>query len=204
MAVGDLVKQIGLTTAMLGMVKAATDSDDDKGTSVEIDPRSSDFGKVKLGDTRIDPWGGKVQYVVYLTRMLAEAWMWGTENKVVPLEGSYKKGETFSRLGQRKRKSTTPNMFELTTQMGLNKLAPTAGIIYKALETHQNKEGKRITKYGQEFELTEEMKSQLYPIYFETLKELGEDGVDVQDAILGTLAFFGVGVNKYETKNDKK
>lgn len=33
------------------------------GADTELDPRSSDFGKIKVGDTRYDVWGGAAQYI---------------------------------------------------------------------------------------------------------------------------------------------
>lgn len=39
------------------------------GAKVSLDPTSSDFGKIKVGNTRIDPAGGMQQLVVYLARM---------------------------------------------------------------------------------------------------------------------------------------
>lgn len=38
------------------------------GAKVSLDPTSSDFGKIKVGSTRIDPAGGMQQLVVYLAR----------------------------------------------------------------------------------------------------------------------------------------
>jgi hypothetical protein len=36
---------------------------------VELDPRSTDFGKIKVGKTRIDIWGGFQQYIRAATQM---------------------------------------------------------------------------------------------------------------------------------------
>lgn len=202
-AIGDLLTQMTITIGMLGLAKAYVDSDDDENTSVEIDPRSSDFGKIKDGDIRFDPWGGKVQYVTYAARLLAEAWMWGTENKVIPLEGSYKKGEEYSRLGDRKRGKKTDTAFDLTLKMATNKLAPSASFAVEAAKTH-TKKGERVDEYGKPFVITDELKERLVPIYANTIKELAEDGYDVKDMLYTISAFFGLGVNKYETKNDKK
>lgn len=203
MVIGDLMVQMAVTVSMLGMVKAYVDSDDDENTSVEIDPRSSDFAKIKDGDIRFDPWGGKAQYVTYAARLLAEAWMWGTENKVIPLEGSYKKGEEYSRLGDRKRGKKTDTAFDLTLKMATNKLAPSASFAVEAAKTH-TKDGERVDEYGKPFVVTDELKERLILIYANTIKELAEDGYDVKDMLYTISAFFGMGVNKYETKNDKK
>jgi hypothetical protein len=40
------------------------------GAEIESDPASSDFGKVKFGNTRIDPYGGFQQPIVLMQRML--------------------------------------------------------------------------------------------------------------------------------------
>jgi len=47
-----MAKFIGINTAVLASMSAVP------GVSVERDPRSTDFGKIRIGDTRIDFWGG--------------------------------------------------------------------------------------------------------------------------------------------------
>jgi hypothetical protein len=42
------------------------------GATVETDPASSDFGKPKIGNTRIDPYGGFQQYVVAMQRLMPQ------------------------------------------------------------------------------------------------------------------------------------
>jgi hypothetical protein len=42
------------------------------GATVETDPASSDFGKPKIGNTRIDPYGGFQQYVVLMQRLMPQ------------------------------------------------------------------------------------------------------------------------------------
>lgn len=41
------------------------------GAQVNPDPTNSDFGKIRIGDTRIDPFGGDQQYIVAAARMLS-------------------------------------------------------------------------------------------------------------------------------------
>lgn len=57
---------LGLTVALGSLL---TDDDDEKPT-VEIDPRSSDFMKLRFGDTRIDPMSGFSQVIVFGTKVL--------------------------------------------------------------------------------------------------------------------------------------
>lgn len=42
------------------------------GATVETDPASSDFGKPKIGNTRIDPYGGFQQYIVAMQRLMPQ------------------------------------------------------------------------------------------------------------------------------------
>jgi hypothetical protein len=39
--------------------------------SVEIDPRSSDFAKIRIGKQRVDPWGGYQPLVRFITQMVS-------------------------------------------------------------------------------------------------------------------------------------
>lgn len=55
-AVGDMLKFVGVATTILALADLA-------GADVEKDPRSSDFAKIKIGDTRYDLLGGFQQYI---------------------------------------------------------------------------------------------------------------------------------------------
>lgn len=59
----DMGKFIGTGLMVLGLAKAG-------GAEVEDDPTSSDFGKIKSGDTRWDIWGGFQQYVRLAAQLL--------------------------------------------------------------------------------------------------------------------------------------
>jgi len=60
-----LVQFVGGVSTIVALAKLA-------GAEAELDPRSTDFGKIKVGNTRIDPWGGFQQYGVFVTRLLTE------------------------------------------------------------------------------------------------------------------------------------
>lgn len=57
----EYVRSIGGILAILALGAAA-------GATVEKDPRSSDFGKMRFGNTRLDPWAGLAQNAVFLSR----------------------------------------------------------------------------------------------------------------------------------------
>ncbi len=56
---------VGGGATLVGLLNAT------KVGKVEIDPRSGDFGKIIVGDTRLDIWRGYVQYVRFAAQMLA-------------------------------------------------------------------------------------------------------------------------------------
>ena len=59
-----LVTFVGGGSAILGLLKAT-------GNKVELDPRSGDFGKIQIGDTRLDIWRGYLQYARFAAQILS-------------------------------------------------------------------------------------------------------------------------------------
>lgn len=60
----NLLASMGSIAVVLGIANALWPD------SIELDPRSSDFGKIKIGDTRIDVTGGMASYLVLLARVI--------------------------------------------------------------------------------------------------------------------------------------
>ena len=58
-----LVTFVGGGSAIIGLLKAT-------GNKVELDPRSGDFGKIIVGETRLDIWRGYLQYIRFTAQML--------------------------------------------------------------------------------------------------------------------------------------
>jgi hypothetical protein len=63
MAAQNLAATFGLGVSILGVVKASGLG------SVELDPRSSDFGKIRIGRARIDFWGGFQPIARYMAQI---------------------------------------------------------------------------------------------------------------------------------------
>jgi len=61
----DMARVIGIGVGVLALASLAGSADDDEKyrVKVESDPRSSDFGKIKSGNTRWDIWGGFQPFV---------------------------------------------------------------------------------------------------------------------------------------------
>lgn len=55
--------------SLLGFGSAAVATYGLVGGKVELDPRSAEFGKLRIGDTRIDVWGGYLQYVRLIAQL---------------------------------------------------------------------------------------------------------------------------------------
>lgn len=196
MAIYDFSKFIGLTTSFVALAAAALNNDDDDETGVEFDPRSSDFMKIRIGDTRIDPWGGRIQMIVLMSKIIMDSTK-NAKGEIIPLGTPYK--------------SDTRN--ELLITMATNKLAPSASILNKYLTTRMKKvknpetgekEMKRVTKFGEEYSLSDEVTSNLYPIYWETLSELYKDDPSALNGVLAFYSFLGGGVSVYAKKEKEE
>ena len=61
----EMATFIGTGATILGAVKASGLAE------VELDPRSTDFAKIKVGNTRVDPWGGFQPFVRYIAQAAA-------------------------------------------------------------------------------------------------------------------------------------
>lgn len=53
---------------------------------VEKDPRSTDFMKLRIGDIRIDPWGGYQQFVVFFARVITKTGLVSSTGKEYPVD----------------------------------------------------------------------------------------------------------------------
>lgn len=58
-----MIQFLGFGAGILSMAKLA-------GAKIEMDPRSTDFGKIKMGETRADIWTGFAQYARFASQFL--------------------------------------------------------------------------------------------------------------------------------------
>lgn len=104
--------------------------DDDEKPTVELDPRSSDFGKIKIGETRIDPLSGFSQTVAFVSQV-GSGKKKGLSGEIQHLRGEEHK------YGQ-------PTTWDVMADFGRKKLAPipSTGV---NLFTGENVIGEKVT-----------------------------------------------------------
>jgi hypothetical protein len=197
MAIADFSKWAGLTTGMVMLAAAKLNHDDDEETSVELDPRSSDFMKLKLGQTRVDPWGGRAQQIVLTARLMMD--MLHDVAPSVSDGGMKTKGEIVP-LGTPFKASTKGATI---LKMAINKLSPSAGLLERYLVSHENKDGEKVDDYGKPYSFPKELKESLRPIFWGTVSDLMKDDPSALNGLLAFYAFFGGGVNVYEKAETK-
>lgn len=78
----DLFSTAGFVSTTLGLGAAA-------GADIEMDPRNSDFGKIRIGDTRVDVAGGFQQYVKLASQLATNIRISPTTGKTTVLGGKY-------------------------------------------------------------------------------------------------------------------
>ena len=195
MALSDLSKVIGATAGIVALAALKYNNDDDDETSVELDPRSSDFGKIKLGNTRVDPWGGRVQQVVFMSRLIADAMHYAAPDKFA---GGFKnaKGEVVP-LGTPYK---APSSEAIMINMAINKLSPSASLVENFLSKVPAEGGGYTDERGNPYSFKEDLKEKIHPIYWSTVAEMLKDDPTAMDGFLLAYAFFGGGVSVYETK----
>lgn len=82
-ALKSLLAFLGFGATILTLSKMA-------GAEVNTDSRSSDYGKIKIGNTRLDPWGGFQQLGVMISRLISGKIVSSTTGKEMTLGEGYK------------------------------------------------------------------------------------------------------------------
>lgn len=161
------------------MLNAYFSSDTDKKAgSIETDPRSTDFGKIKMGNTRLDPLAGLSQVIVMGARTGTGEKKTGT-GKVQPIRGPKVPygGQTWA---------------DITASHLRGKLHPVPGAIANLFN------GTDLG--GEEATLVNQAGNMVAPItYIDIYTALKEQGLD-DGAALSLLALLGEGLQTYEQK----
>lgn len=157
-------------------------SKDKYGWSIESDPRSSDFGKIRIGQSRIDPWFGLQQATVLLSRVIS--------GETKTLKGKVKD------IRGKKVEFGTGNTADVLGRFARTKLSPWLGT---GIDIAAGKDliGRPVTP-------TSVAGNMLVPISMQSIYDaMKAQGVPT-GAALGILDLFGMSVQTYDAKRLKK
>lgn len=172
----NLAKTIAGTAAILAIADQVSPG------SVEWNPQSSDFGKIKVKDTRFDVTAGMGSLAVLAARMVTGAKKNASNGKIVKLDGSV--------MGQ-SRWDAFINFFE-------NKLSPAASLVKDLM--------KGRTFDGEKPSLTNEADNMATPLPIATTRDnvahYGADELLVYMA--AALDFVGIGAQTFDDKKKAK
>lgn len=166
----NMIGSVALTMAVIALYSALT------GDEQEADPTSTDFGKIRSGDTRIDLSGGNAGYVTLLSRLAT---------------GKMKGGSGISReLGTAVADTSAA---QLIGQFLRYKLSPNASLLIDAV-TGANAIGEKKT-------ITESVTDRFKPMFASSVVELLKSDTDGKFAF-ALAGLLGAGLNTYELKTD--
>lgn len=142
------------------------------GADVETDMRSSDFGKIRSGNTRIDTWGGFQQYVRMAAQLASNEYKSATSGRVRTLGEGYK----------------PVTRYDILLRQIESKEAPIASFVTDLLRQQDY--------HGNPVDLPTEVADRFTPMLLSDMHELYKD--DPSLAPLATLGAFGFGVQNFE------
>jgi hypothetical protein len=150
------------------------------GGTIETDPRSSDFGKIRFGNTRIDPLMGLSQITVLLSRIASGETM-TTKGEIHPIRGKVPYGGT-----------TTAGVIGRFVR---TKLVPWLGTSID-VATGQNVVGEPVT-------LGSATLNTMVPLSFKDVYDVMLDNGVAAGTAITLLSIFGMGVQNYEDRQRK-
>lgn len=160
------------------------------GAEVEDDPRSSDFGKIKSGNTRWDIWGGAQPYARVMAQVVSGSRKSTKSGKIYELNGDDIFGET--RAG-------------VITDFFRNKLAPVPGAAVDILSGRTGIGDKIVYQWGgagdKEISLDQYVKQRVLPMTITGTQEAMKDAGVKALFTVGIPSTFGVGTQTYENKS---
>lgn len=163
----DLARFISIQGTVLGLAKLG-------GANIGLDPRSSDFGKIKVGNTRFDTWGGFQQYAVLMSRLATQEMVSSTTGKKIEFGKKY----------------TAPTTFSISLRFLESKEAPVASF-FSGLAKGKDASGKP-------FSISKEVINRFKPMFVNDLIDIAKEEPKLLP--FGLLGGLGVGVQTYESK----
>jgi len=176
----NLTYYILVVSSILGLVGALDAMDGEDDDMVEIDPRSSDFGKIKIGNSRFDISGGNAGYLTLIARL-------------APFSRRIKSSSdgTFKSLGGGFGSTQGDDLFYRFVS---NKFSPIASLGISLFS------GKDFE--GNDIKIGKELISRMYPLYLQSIVEMAKDDEGMANILLAMSGgMYGVGASSYGGDN---
>ncbi|GEM_PF-6496981 len=147
------------------------------GADVGDEPRSSDFGKVKIGNTRFDVWGGFQPLVRVSAQILSGKYISSTTGKEMTLGEGYK----------------PMTRADIVQRFAEGKLAPIPSFVVSLL--------KQQDATGAPVNIPKEIGQRFVPMVIQDVYDLAKENPELVPA--SVLSIFGVGVQTYQDRKKK-
>lgn len=163
-ALKSLLAFAGSTMTILGLAKLG-------GAKVGVNPNSADFGKIKIGNTRIDIMGGFQQYLRMASQVITGKYISTTTGKELTLGEGY----------------NTPTRWDILMRQLEAKQAPIASLITNIMK------GKDYA--GKDINIPKEIANRFVPMVAGDIVDLAKE--DPKLLPLGALGALGFGLQTY-------
>lgn len=168
-AAKNLLKVVMGTSAVIAIANAVRPG------SVELDPRSSDFGKIKVGDTRFDVTGGVGSILTLAARVATQSSKSTTTGQVTKLNSG---------------KYGSQNSLDVVNNFIENKLSPVGSVIKDMLKG-QDANGNKVTAGGEVGKL-------FTPIGLQNFKDMASDPNSANKLLTVIADGLGISANTYK------
>lgn len=170
-ALKSLFTFVGAGATVLALAKLA-------GADVGDNPKSSDFGKVKMGSTRYDIWGGFQPLVRSASQIISGKYINSATGEEMTL------GEGYKPL----------NRAEIAQRFVEGKLAPIPSFVW-TLAKQQDPAGNPV-------DVPKEIRVRFIPMILQDLYDLAQENPELIPT--GVLGVFGIGVQTYKGSSRRK
>lgn len=191
---------VGIATTLAAMMK----DEDDETPTIVFDPRSADFGKVRFGNTYLDPLAGLAQVTVFLSRIATGETV--APSGLKPLRATYTLTDLRRALGE----DLTPHKLSKDGKLPYgastsgnviwrflrSKLAPVPGAVVNTLES-QNMIGEPVTP-------GETAISLVTPMSVGNIADVMEEQGITRGTAITLLGLLGMGVQYRKPKEKAK
>jgi hypothetical protein len=179
-----------MATTMTALAALYYNNDDDDDTSLELDPRSSDFGKIKIKNTRVDFLGGFLPFYRSASQILM----------------GQKKNLTSAQVEELNQKFGGTTRFDIAKDFFANKLAPLPRFGYDFLDKTKAQAEKDKLEKEQDNSIWNDLGYPVWaqnltvPIWTQDIKKLNEEHGVVAGTGLTMLNLLGAGVQNFKPR----